>query len=579
MTKLLADISEEKTETVYRTSALKDKALLYLSAQNYVKQVRDRFANHPARYKDFTDVMQTVMLNGWKSHKDFLARIKEVLVGHDDLIAGINIFIPRPNHPDDKYENNEEEEEENEEEEEEEEEEEAHQGSLYRTAAYRVAVDFTDKIRVLGDRVFHPFNDALRSYKKQRISLDDACVRVLTALEEHPDLQMEFCGTFMPYCVPAGGGSRRDSDLGSDASTGGDHAVMRREVGKKVKKENLDGEISNGDYNDEERMSDLSEQGFGSDARKQGLRFFDKVEQKLGPEVKFGLFKVFYYYELERIGEAEFKGMVSIALEDCYDLVSEFKCYFNSLEKMLGSATEDGNVQGRRHMDRKRDKYKDMPIYELDLSNCKKASPGYRLLPEDYPISTPKNRDEIGAEVLNDHWVSVPSATEVSSGKKYVNRYEKRMSRCEDNRYEMDMLETQLKSAVRYAEELLEEFDHADHKTEGTAGDSSYEDEVDGIKIEGHTDDDEENVEEKINAEEDPEADAKGIAKNLRQKHFLRCVERLYGDQGLEVLHLFHKDARSALPSLLSRLNQKLEELKVCRPHYESKWKDACKRC
>lgn len=38
--------------------------------------------------------------------------------------------------------------------------------------------------------------------------------------------------------------------------------------------------------------------------------------------------------------------------------------------------------------------------------------------------------------------------------------------------------------------------------------------------------------------------------------------ERLYGDQGLEVLHILNVDPQHALPLLKVRLEQKLKELK-----------------
>ncbi|KAG7983752.1 hypothetical protein I3843_04G122500 [Carya illinoinensis] len=59
-----------------------------------------------------------------------------------------------------------------------------------------------------------------------------------------------------------------------------------------------------------------------------------------------------------------------------------------------------------------KDKYMAKPINELDLSNCERCTPSYRLLPKIYSIPSVSHRTELGSKVLNDHWVSVTSGSE-----------------------------------------------------------------------------------------------------------------------------------------------------------------------
>ncbi|KAF3335498.1 Paired amphipathic helix protein Sin3-like 2 [Carex littledalei] len=40
-----------------------------------------------------------------------------------------------------------------------------------------------------------------------------------------------------------------------------------------------------------------------------------------------------------------------------------------------------------------------------------------------------------------------------------------------------------------------------------------------------------------------------------------RCIERLYGDHGIEMLEILPKKPEKALPIILARLMQKLEEV------------------
>ncbi|KAJ4846019.1 hypothetical protein Tsubulata_002534 [Turnera subulata] len=548
MAALKDTMKEEAVKTFCNSLSPEEEAMLE-PAIDYVKNVKDRFHDQPDRYQQFAVVLHTATVqvinkDRLENFEGAVARVKETLVGHDDLVAGFDVFLqycqqPRPSPPEKKME-----------------EEEGGQEPLplRQTMAFNEAVDFVEKIRVLGEEVYQPFSEALRSYKKRRISLNDACGQVLATFQDYPDLQEEFRGRFVPYyerqpSSPAGRGSPAKNPGGSDARSDGEEED-RREVGKKVKRKN----------SDEETVGRASrklifKEGIGCELKKQGLRFFEKVNEKRGPEVKLELFKLFYYHELERIGEAEFKNMVVATLGD-EDLVAGFKGYFDSLERMRASLTEeDTNPQGGRRM----------------VSKFEKANPSYRRLSKgDYPISRPKNKDEISEEVLNDQWESVPSTTQEYSCKRQ-NHVDQEM--IEDDRFEVDMLETWLKSAIRYGEELLKELE-AD-KAEGKVG-GDCEKAVDGESKQGGKDGN------KTDEEKIAEDSERG-AKNMRRKHFLRSVEQAYGDRGYEVVDLFEEDAsaedaKRALPFILPRLKQKLEELKAFGSYCESIWKDAGKR-
>ena len=54
----------------------------------------------------------------------------------------------------------------------------------------------------------------------------------------------------------------------------------------------------------------------------------------------------------------------------------------------------------------------------------------------------------------------------------------------------------------------------------------------------------------------------------------IRCIERLYGDHGLDVIDLLKKNAYLALPVILTRLKQKQEEWGRCRSEFNKVWAD-----
>ncbi|KAF3557327.1 hypothetical protein F2Q69_00013230, partial [Brassica cretica] len=158
-------------------------------------------------------------------------------------------------------------------------------------------------------------------------------------------------------------------------------------------------------------------------------------------------------------------------------------------------------------------------INELDLSDCVQCTPSYRHLPDDYPIPISSYRNSLGEKVLNDHWVSVTSGSEDYSFKHMrKNQYEESLFRCEDDRFELDMLLESVNAAIKRVETLLE-------------------------KINNDT----------LN---------------------LRCIERLYGDNGLDVMDLLKKNSHVALPVILTRLKQKQEEWARCRFDFRKVWAD-----
>ena len=52
----------------------------------------------------------------------------------------------------------------------------------------------------------------------------------------------------------------------------------------------------------------------------------------------------------------------------------------------------------------------------------------------------------------------------------------------------------------------------------------------------------------------------------------IRCIERIYGDHGLDVVELLRKNASVALPVILNRLKQKQEEWLKCKEDMNKVW-------
>ncbi|CAM8916122.1 unnamed protein product [Rhodiola kirilowii] len=190
------------------------------------------------------------------------------------------------------------------------------------------------------------------------------------------------------------------------------------------------------------------------------------------------------------------------------------------------------NMGQRVHSYPSKDKYIAKPVSELDLSNCERCTPSYRLLPADFPIPIASQRPTLAAHVLNDHWVSVTSGSEDYSFKHMrKNQYEESLFRCEDDRFELDMLLESVNVTIRRVEELLAKIDS--HKI--MLGEP--------LRIEEH-----------LNALN------------------LRTIDRLYGDHALDVMEVLKKNAALALPVVYTRLKQKQEEWIRCRADFNKVW-------
>ncbi|CAN8311913.1 unnamed protein product [Cochlearia groenlandica] len=110
------------------------------------------------------------------------------------------------------------------------------------------------------------------------------------------------------------------------------------------------------------------------------------------------------------------------------------------------------------------------------------------------------------------------------------NQYEESLFRCEDDRYEMDMLLGSVDSAIENVATLLENINNNTVSTETVC------------------------------------------IENYLSSMNLRCIERLYGDHGLEIIDLLKKNMHSALPVILTRLTQKQEEWVRCHSDFQKIW-------
>ncbi|XVE83876.1 hypothetical protein DITRI_Ditri16bG0123300 [Diplodiscus trichospermus] len=562
-------------------------------ALTYLKEVKEMFQGQKEKYDMFLEVMKDFKAQRTDT-VGVIARVKELFKGHNNLIYGFNTFLPKG------YEITLDEDE----------------APPKKTVEFEEAISFVNKIKKRfqnDEHVYKSFLDILNMYRKENKDINEVYREVASLFENHPDLLEEFTrflpdSSATPFAQVSYGRNstqrynerssatttlrhiqmdkqrRRDRIITSHAvrdlrvdhpEMDDDKAMIKMQKGqrKRVEKENRDQrnrdqddpeQDNNRDFNlqrfHDKKRSGRKTEGFASyddkDTLKsmcnQGFVFCEKVKERLCNSDDYQAFlKCLNIYSNGIIKRNDLQNLMTDLLGKYPDLMNEFNQFLEHCENNDGllagviskkSLSGDGHAsrplkledkdreqkretEGAKEKERYKEKYMAKSIQELDLSNCQCCTPSYRLLPDDYPIPSASQRSELGAQVLNDHWVSVTSGSEDYSFKHMRrNQYEESLFRCEDDRFELDMLLESVSTTAKRAEDLLNSIN-----------------------------------ENKINMD----------SPVLLEDHFtvlqLRCIERLYGDHGLDVLEILRKNPALALPVILTRLKQKQEEW--TKPH------------
>ncbi|XP_042401068.1 paired amphipathic helix protein Sin3-like 4 [Zingiber officinale] len=215
--------------------------------------------------------------------------------------------------------------------------------------------------------------------------------------------------------------------------------------------------------------------------------------------------------------------------------------------KLSGSVSIKGKYLGVDPLSKGADVYVDNTSFEEEkcqpirenFSNCQRYDTSYCFLPNNYPVPRASYMTELDASVLNDRLVSVPSKSENCTSKfMHRNKYEKCLFRCDDERFEMDMILCRMASTSQKVEDLLEKVHHN--------------------KIEPGT---------------------PFQIKNYLNDQDFRCIGQLYGDNGLEVVGFLCANASTVLPVISARLKQKQEEASRKHAEFNKVWSEACAKC
>jgi len=523
------------------TSAIQ-QGLTTMDALSYLREVKEHFKHNKTVYDIFLDIMKEFKARQIDT-ADVIRRVKELFKGHDSLILGFNTFVPKgyeikigdlqnerltaeraaakagqtaeqskkpsslgsaqqQQQPEDQSEQGD-----------------ANKGK--RPVEYDQAFNYVNKIRTRfrdEERVYNAFLEILNMYRKSQKTISQVHAEVATLFKDHSDLLEEF-ECFLPDTSAQGAAGPLASQDPEDP--------LRRQINKRKSARRADEPIRR-------QPANLTKE----------LQFFERVKNRLrNREAYQDLLKCLNIYNQEIISKYELQVMVYDILNRTPDLIPGFneflaRCETMDIDLMDSSRGRDGKpsfkeLQKVKQAMTTREKFVTLPVSELDLSMCERCGPSYRQLPKTFPRFVCSDRTELCYQVLNDLWVNVTSGSEDYSFKQMrKNQYEESLFRCEDDRFELDMIIETNESTIKALQPIMDKLEEM--SAEEKAGFLFSDDALSSVQM--------------------------------------RCVERIYAEHGHEIRDLMFKNPSVTIPVVLMRLRQKDEDWRKCREEMNKVW-------
>lgn len=269
--------------------------------------------------------------------------------------------------------------------------------------------------------------------------------------------------------------------------------------------------------------------------------FFEKVRRYLGSRAVYAEFlKCLSLYSQDILKLRDLMQLVNGFIGGATDLIEWFKRYIG----VTSSVQEDQTIQAlpqspQRERERERvgELYSSMP--ELNLAACKKFG-SYRIYPNTYRLVQASGRTPLCLEVLNDTMVSTASFDSEDAGfvSSKKNLYEEALFRCEDERFEMDLLIEHNMATIAILEPLAKKIE------------VMSEEDRNGLKL---------------------DAALSGHSRTIYRK----AIKRVYGtERGDEFYKALQEKPVAAVPVVLARLRQKDAEWRRVQRDWSRVWRD-----
>ncbi|CAH2083936.1 unnamed protein product [Euphydryas editha] len=204
----------------------------------------------------------------------------------------------------------------------------------------------------------------------------------------------------------------------------------------------------------------------------------------------------------------------------------------------LGSETKRHEPLGGYGVQLRHERPQGDAAMDIDLSTCKRLGTSYCALPREAAARKCSGRTPLCKEVLNDTWVSFPTWSEdstfVTSRK---TQYEEYIYRCEDERFELDVVIETNAATIRVLEGVAK-------KLSRMSSEEAAKFRLDDC-LGGHS-------------------------PTIHQ----RALRRIYGDKAVDIIAGLKKNPVVAVPVVLRRLKAKEEEWREAQKGFNKQWRE-----
>uniref|UniRef100_A0A8C5HNY3 Paired amphipathic helix protein Sin3a n=1 Tax=Gouania willdenowi TaxID=441366 RepID=A0A8C5HNY3_GOUWI len=489
-------------------------------ALSYLDQVKLQFGNQPQVYNDFLDIMKEFKSQSIDT-PGVINRVSQLFKGHPDLIMGFNTFLPpgykiEPNPSIPSYAS-------------------PRSPSAQshtpvssmpssgppvqsnQPVEFNHAINYVNKIknRFQGQPdIYKSFLEILHTYQKEQRNAKEAggnytpslteqevYTQVARLFKNQEDLLSEF-GQFLP---DANSSMVSLCDLFSALSIFSKKPKM---LGK------------------EHGMSEMSKHSTSTETM-----FFEKVRKALrSSEAYENFLRCMHVYNQEIISRTELVQLVIPFLGKFPELFTWFKNFLGYRESSHGEFIHAERLPKERATEG--------IAMEIDYSSCKRLGSSYRALPKSYQQPKCSGRTPLCREVLNDTWVSFPSWSEDSTfvtSKKTL--YEEHIYRCEDERFELDVVLEANLATIRALETVQRRIS-------------------------------------RLSAEEQLRFKLDNTLGGSSEVIHRKALQRIYGDKANDIIDGLKKNPAVCIPIVLKRLKTKDEEWREAQRGFNKIWRE-----
>ena len=263
----------------------------------------------------------------------------------------------------------------------------------------------------------------------------------------------------------------------------------------------------------------------------QDYAFFDKVRESLRtPDVYDNFLRCLTLYNQEIVSKSELMTLVSPFLSKEPELLKRFQEFlkFSSTPEAIPlSVAQRPDYRGQTDT-----------AAEIDVAQCKRLGTSYCALPKTSEPKKCSGRTPLCREVLNDVWVSIPSWSEDSTfNTSRKTQYEEFIYRCEDERFELDVVIETNSATIRVLEGVQKKMSKMSP------------DELNRFKLDDCLG---------------------GTSQTIHQ----RALRRIYADKAPDIIEGLKKNPNVAVPVVLRRLKAKEEEWREAQKGFNQQWRE-----